>query len=84
MNRKQRRKAEAEARKTPKIVQRVGDNLVLDRIDVHAFDGKCEFCGAEEELRPYGPNNENICYKCGMKDEETTSRKFKEFMENPQ
>lgn len=30
--------------------------------------GKCDLCGEEEELRPYGPNGENVCFKCGMKD----------------
>ena len=36
----------------------------------------CEMCGAVEECRPYGPNNENICFDCGMKDEETTRKKM--------
>lgn len=39
---------------------------------------KCEMCGAFEELRPYGPNNENICFECGMKDEATSTKKFSE------
>ena len=30
-------------------------------------DGKCELCGKIAELRPYGPNKENICYDCNMK-----------------
>ena len=29
-----------------------------------------------EQLRPYGPNMENICYTCAIK--ETTKRKFAE------
>ena len=29
---------------------------------------KCERCGKVEKLRPYGPDNENICLKCGMKE----------------
>jgi hypothetical protein len=37
---------------------------------------KCELCGKVDELRPYGPNGENICFDCGMKDEETTKRRF--------
>ncbi|GAA4366771.1 hypothetical protein GCM10023185_38160 [Hymenobacter saemangeumensis] len=41
-------------------------------------DAPCELCGKVAELRPYGPNGENICFECGMKDEETTSRKFDE------
>lgn len=39
-------------------------------------EAKCEFCGAEKELRPYGPNRERICFKCAMKDEATTARVF--------
>lgn len=37
---------------------------------------KCEMCGKVDELRPYGPNGENICFECGMKDEETTRKRF--------
>ena len=29
----------------------------------------CAFCGKEEELRPYGPKGENICFDCMKKDE---------------
>ena len=36
----------------------------------------CEICGAIDECRPYGPNDENICFDCAMKDEETTKRKM--------
>lgn len=67
-------------KKKPKLFQRRGNDVILDRIDPHAFDGVCELCGAKEELRPYGPNNENICFACGMKDEETTARKFEEML----
>lgn len=35
---------------------------------------QCDLCGQIDELRPYGPNGEAICYECGMKDEETTNR----------
>lgn len=24
----------------------------------------CEMCGAIDECRPYGPNGEQICFKC--------------------
>lgn len=54
---------------------------VRDYRDPHAYDGTCAFCGKEAELRPYGPEGESICFKCGMKDEETTKRKFKEAMD---
>ena len=39
-------------------------------------DEVCEMCGKVDECRPYGPNGENICFECGMKDEETTKRKM--------
>ncbi len=37
---------------------------------------KCELCGKIDELRPYGPKGENICFDCGMKDETTTAKMF--------
>lgn len=37
-------------------------------------DAKCEMCGKVDELRPYGPNFEKICFDCGMKDPETTKK----------
>ena len=36
----------------------------------------CEMCGIVEECRPYGPNDENICFDCAMKDEATAERKM--------
>ncbi len=39
-------------------------------------DGQCDLCGKIDELRPYGPNGEYICFECGMKDEEATTRQF--------
>lgn len=38
----------------------------------------CEMCGTIAECRPYGPNDEQICFDCGMKDEETTTKKMLE------
>lgn len=40
----------------------------------------CEMCGVIDECRPYGPNNENICFDCAMKDEETAKRKMVEYV----
>ena len=34
----------------------------------------CFLCGKLAETRPYGPNGEEICYECGMRDVETTNR----------
>ena len=39
-------------------------------------DEVCEICGKVDECRPYGPNDENICFDCAMKDEATTERKM--------
>jgi hypothetical protein len=49
-------------------------------------DGKCELCGKIAETRPYGPNGERICFKCGQKDEATTMRQCRRvlFGENVQ
>ena len=59
-----------------KLFERVGNAIIADRRDPRAFDGKCHMCGNADELRPYGPNHENICFDCGMKDEETTKKQF--------
>ena len=48
--------------------KRIGNVIIIAPQE----DGKCELCGAVDELRPYGPNGENICYDCGMKNLETT------------
>lgn len=37
---------------------------------------KCEICGKVDELRPYGPNGENVCFECGMKDEGAAIKQF--------
>lgn len=34
----------------------------------------CFQCGKIAETRPYGPNGEEVCFECGMKDLETTER----------
>lgn len=40
-------------------------------------EGTCQECGAKnEELRPYGKGGKLICFTCGMKDKETTSKMF--------
>ena len=40
----------------------------------------CEMCGIVAECRPYGPNDENICFECAMKDEATTTRKMEAYI----
>ncbi len=36
----------------------------------------CELCGEHAETRPYGPNGEEVCFDCGMKNEEAAKRGF--------
>lgn len=36
----------------------------------------CEFCGAVAECRPYGPNDEQICFDCA-----TATPEMKEIVE---
>lgn len=43
--------------------------------------GKCELCGAVEEVRPYGPGGKFVCFDCGMKDEEEAKRRFHALLE---
>jgi len=51
---------------------KIGDVFIIEK-EPKSF---CELCTKEAELRPYGPNGENICFECGMKDETTTRRQF--------
>lgn len=44
-------------------------------------DDKCELCGKVSELRPYGPNGENICFECGMKNEIATAKQFDKLLD---
>lgn len=39
-------------------------------------DGRCEYCGKIDELRPYGENGARICYECGMKNRAKTEEMF--------
>lgn len=43
-------------------------------------DQMCELCGKIAECRPYGPNDEQICFECGIKDFETTKRKMHKYL----
>ena len=52
--------------------------------DTRDVDGECEFCGELDELRPYGANDEWICFDCGEKNKEVTEKKMKEMLgDNP-
>jgi hypothetical protein len=41
---------------------------------------KCAICGNVEETRPYGPNGENVCFTCGMKDEPACIKGFRKLV----
>ena len=43
-------------------------------------DRACEMCGVIAECRPYGPNGEQICFECGMKDVETTRKQMEKYI----
>jgi hypothetical protein len=45
--------------------------------------GRCELCGAVDETRPYGPNGEEVCFDCGMKDEAAVERGFDKRFDPP-
>lgn len=49
---------------------RVGNVIVIKKEP----DDICDLCGKKDEVRPYGPNGELICYDCGMKNPEVTER----------
>lgn len=34
-------------------------------------DSACELCGKINECRPYGPNDEQICFDCAMRTPES-------------
>lgn len=38
---------------------------------------QCELCGKVAETRPYGPKGEEVCFECGMKDEEAAKWQFR-------
>ena len=43
-------------------------------------DQMCEMCNKIDECRPYGPNDEQICFDCAMLDEDTTKRKMESYI----
>jgi len=52
------------------IKELTGSNAVTTHLDPR----KCELCGEVEELRPYGPMGENVCFLCAKKDENAMER----------
>lgn len=56
--------------------QRIGNITIIEPEP----DFICFICGKVDETRPYGPNGEEICYDCAMKDPETTKRQMKKHL----
>jgi hypothetical protein len=63
------------------MVRKIAPDLVI--IGEPQEDKPCAFCGKVDELRPYGPNDEWICFDCAMKDEATAAKKFRAIIEGP-
>lgn len=59
------------------------DEVVAYAIDFDAAPDACELCGSKSELRPYGPFQKWICFKCGMKNETVTEMNFTHIVANP-
>ncbi len=59
---------------------KVGDVVYLGE---EQSDGKCEVCGEMAELRPYGRDGANVCFPCGMKDEDEALRRFAAILNGP-
>lgn len=54
------------------MTKRIGKVVIIEPEE----PGQCELCGKLAELRPYGPQGENICFKCGMQDEPGTESRM--------
>lgn len=55
---------------------RIGKTVVI----CETPNAKCELCGKIDELRPYGPRGENICFDCGQKDAKGTERRMNQIL----
>ena len=42
--------------------------------------GVCALCLAHAETRPYGPQGQEVCFACGMKDEAAAKRGFDRYV----
>lgn len=45
------------------------------------FPSRCELCRKVAETRPYGPFGEEVCFECGMKNEEAAKKQFGKLFE---
>lgn len=58
--------------------RKFGTVYLLDRKDIPM--GKCEMCDKDDELRPFGPKEEWVCFDCGMKNEAAMNRAMDKLM----
>ena len=65
-----------------KLFERKGNTIIMDRRE--PFMGTCEMCQTIDDLRPYGPNYENICFSCAMKHPEVTDERIREMLKGGQ
>lgn len=49
------------------------DNLVIIEQELPQ---QCDQCGRIEEVRPYGPNGQVICWDCGQQDPTGTEQRM--------
>lgn len=54
------------------MTRQVGDTIIFEAEP----EQTCDLCGSFEETRPYGPNGENVCFACGMKNKQAAMSQF--------
>lgn len=60
--------------------EKMGNTFVIEQTEPQL----CEYCGQIAELRPYGKNGANICYKCGhnLENLEETNRRCRALIDS--
>jgi len=53
-----------------------GDLIEVGAVIETTAPAVCDLCGEPAELRPYGPNGEDVCHPCAMQDEPAARRAF--------
>jgi hypothetical protein len=59
------------------------DDMVMHAINFDKAPSACELCESESELRPYGPFQKWVCFKCGMQNETIAEMNFAHISANP-
>jgi hypothetical protein len=54
------------------MTRRIGNIILVQPENAQ----QCDLCGKVDELRPYGPNGEAICFDCGMKNRAATEARM--------